>query len=842
MSYLLGRRVTVVAAALLCAASASQATLVNRGAKIVVSSNTVVRVGGGTYGDFINQSDGTSHGTVKLYGTLFVDGDFNNSAISGTTFSNDSTGTVNLNGSSQAISGSNSFPSLSKTVTSADTLTFGTGSSGRTIILGTLTLQGASGQLLSLRSATSGARWEVDPRGTRTLGYLSVQDSDNVNGSVIDVSGANCTDAGNNDGWLFTATTTYTVTFTVGANGSISGTTPQTVTSGSDCAPVTAVPDNGYQFVDWTGDYSGTDNPLTIHNVTTDMNITANFSAVPPGSHTVTFLAGTGGSINGTASQTVADGADCTAVTAVPDSGYAFVNWTGDVPPGHESDNPLTVTNVVADMTVTANFAAATYTVTFTAGSNGTISGTSPQTIASGGDCSPVTAVPNSGYFFAGWTGSYTGSENPLTVTNVTTNMNIIANFAAIPPGNYIVNFVPGANGYLSGTTSQLVAEHANCSPVTAVPDSGYRFANWTGDHSGTENPLTVSDVTANMNITANFELNPVGFFTVTFVAGANGTIFGATSQTVASGDDCTAVTAVPNPGYTFINWTGSYSGTDNPLTITDVVADMTINANFAIPENNVANGRYIVLLPSEIPGYVGNDFRAKPTVNAIYATSKKAGLKVLNKIPSKPPYALQADCAWGKNIALVNLKLFQKNLTCQQNLAALFPPSGIITPLACSALNVTVKDTAGNKLKNVDSGEVILQAPFISRIVNETGADIVNATLNQRFFILGVFFGQKPPSVWLEYPVYLEDGVTVKQYKSLKLKVQKPYSYSDYKGAAGKSCMNIVTAESAVEVLMPAKWPRGWANTQGDPPVSVPHNIVIDNKVGRATFPFKTY
>ncbi|MBF0528105.1 MAG: S8 family serine peptidase [Deltaproteobacteria bacterium] len=75
------------------------------------------------------------------------------------------------------------------------------------------------------------------------------------------------------------------------------------------------------------------------------------------------------------------------------------------------------------------------YTVIFTAGSGGSISGQGNQLVASGGSCSSVTPVASSGYYFSGWTGDYTGSDNPLTLTNVTANKNITANFAVTPSG-----------------------------------------------------------------------------------------------------------------------------------------------------------------------------------------------------------------------------------------------------------------------------------------------------------------------------------------------------------------------------------------------------------------------
>ena len=52
------------------------------------------------------------------------------------------------------------------------------------------------------------------------------------------------------------------------------------------------------------------------------------------------------------------------------DTGYHFVNWSDA-----STANPRTDTNVTANITVTANFAIDTYTLTYTAGANGSISG-----------------------------------------------------------------------------------------------------------------------------------------------------------------------------------------------------------------------------------------------------------------------------------------------------------------------------------------------------------------------------------------------------------------------------------------------------------------------------------
>ncbi|MCX6584659.1 MAG: SBBP repeat-containing protein [Candidatus Aminicenantes bacterium] len=72
--------------------------------------------------------------------------------------------------------------------------------------------------------------------------------------------------------------------------------------------------------------------------------------------YAVNFAVGNGGALTGVTTQTVLEGSNCTAVEAVPNSGYEFVNWTGTGGFVTTTDNPLTVTNVTADMTITAHF------------------------------------------------------------------------------------------------------------------------------------------------------------------------------------------------------------------------------------------------------------------------------------------------------------------------------------------------------------------------------------------------------------------------------------------------------------------------------------------------------
>jgi uncharacterized repeat protein (TIGR02543 family) len=152
----------------------------------------------------------------------------------------------------------------------------------------------------------------------------------------------------------FSTIAVHTVTFVPGAHGTLTGVVSQTVAHGGDCTAATAVPDLGYHFTGWTGDYVGSDNPLTITAVTQDLTVMAGFAI---DAHTVTFAAGEHGSLTGITSQIVDYGGSSAAVTAVPDPGYQFDNWT-DSGVFFATYNPLTIDNVTCDLSIIANFVA----------------------------------------------------------------------------------------------------------------------------------------------------------------------------------------------------------------------------------------------------------------------------------------------------------------------------------------------------------------------------------------------------------------------------------------------------------------------------------------------------
>ena len=141
---------------------------------------------------------------------------------------------------------------------------------------------------------------------------------------------------------------------------------------------ITATPADGYEFTGWSGNATGSTNPLTV-TVDGNKNITANFSTKKL---KLSVTASDGGSVNITDGEYEKQAQ--VSLVASPTEGYAFIGWTGGVT---SSDNPL---NIVMDeaKTITANFE---QTIDITTDSEGLLGkwsfGSSDSSSARAADC-----------------------------------------------------------------------------------------------------------------------------------------------------------------------------------------------------------------------------------------------------------------------------------------------------------------------------------------------------------------------------------------------------------------------------------------------------------------------
>lgn len=260
---------------------------------------------------------------------------------------------------------------------------------------------------------------------------------------------------------------------------------------------ITASPSYGYKFDNWSGDYSGTENPITIL-MDTGKNITANFIELPK--YSLSLIAE-----NGTVSlsDTTASYYEGTMVTltAKPNEGYKFSGWGGDI---SGNTNPITI-QMTENKNVTAIFdLIPQYTLTSNI-INGSVSLDPPGGTYPEGTVVTLTVYPDSAYRFSNWIGDLSGSENPVSIT-MDADKTVEGLIEKVPSFILTISTTggkvtkdPDFETYLEGTPVSLLA----------IPDSGYEFSEWQGDLSGSNNPASVT-LDANKNITALF-LKPDG-------------------------------------------------------------------------------------------------------------------------------------------------------------------------------------------------------------------------------------------------------------------------------------------------------------------------------------------
>jgi len=142
--------------------------------------------------------------------------------------------------------------------------------------------------------------------------------------------------------------------------------------------------------------------------------------------------------------------------------------------------------------------------VTYTAGVNGTISGTSPQTVNQGASSTAVTATPDTGYHFVSWSDGVATAAR--TDTNVTANVNISASFAInININTYILTTNVSGSGSVAKSPDQPSYTHGTSVQLMATPATGWHFVGWSGDLAGSTNPATITMMDASKTVTATY-------------------------------------------------------------------------------------------------------------------------------------------------------------------------------------------------------------------------------------------------------------------------------------------------------------------------------------------------
>jgi uncharacterized repeat protein (TIGR02543 family) len=145
------------------------------------------------------------------------------------------------------------------------------------------------------------------------------------------------------------------------------------------------------------------------------------------------------------------------------------------------------------------------FTITASAGPNGSISPSGAIQVTQGDDAA-FTITPNAGYHVADVLvdGGSVGAVTGHTFTNVTANHTISASFAI---NTYTLTVNVAGSGSVSRNPDQPTYDHGTNVQLTAEPAAGHAFIAWSGDLSGSANPIFVP-MTTDRTVGATFADN----------------------------------------------------------------------------------------------------------------------------------------------------------------------------------------------------------------------------------------------------------------------------------------------------------------------------------------------
>src|SRR5690625_3987714 len=320
---------------------------------------------------------------------------------------------------------------------------------------------------------------------------------------------------------------------------------------------LTAEAESGWEFSEWKGDLSGSDNPARVV-IDGETEVTAVFERI---TYPLTIeIIG-----EGTVEEEILPGkttdyeiGTVVQLTAEAESGWEFSEWKGDL---SGSDNPARVV-IDGETEVTAMFERITYPLTIELIGEGTVE----EEILPGkttdyeiGTVVQLTAVPDENYLFYEWSGDIPADEksmNPVTVT-MNAPKTVTAEFRegfelktqVVPEGAGVIE--PGSGVFIDGSTVT----------VEATPEYGWRFDRWSGGLSGSANPGEVT-MSGDLNVTGHFErlAYPVTVSSEPVNAGEQ-EIRVVEGEEAEPGEyhyeSILELTAVPSPGWEFVGWRG---------------------------------------------------------------------------------------------------------------------------------------------------------------------------------------------------------------------------------------------------------------------------------------------
>jgi hypothetical protein len=240
------------------------------------------------------------------------------------------------------------------------------------------------------------------------------------------------------------------------------------------------------------------------------------------------------------------------------------------------------------------------------------------------------------GYIIAGYTHSYGAGELDAWLIKLADYYTL----ATTIEGSGIVALDPAGGTYLKGTTVNLTAYAAHL----------WEFSHWSGDATGSDNPLSIT-MGSDKDITAHFVETE---YTLTIQVEGAGTVVKDPDQSTYAPGTEVELTANENPGWIFTHWAGDLTGSDNPATIT-ITDNKTVVAYFkAVPElaiGDITGGLFKIQAALFNDGFgdaldVDWNITVTPTRGVIFLGGETTGAVL--RIPAMGETAVKSDAVFG--------------------------------------------------------------------------------------------------------------------------------------------------------------------------------------------------
>lgn len=257
-----------------------------------------------------------------------------------------------------------------------------------------------------------------------------------------------------------------------------------------------------------------------------------------------------------------------------------------------------------------------------------------------------LVAVPDTGAFFVGWTGSCSGSGDCDLTMDV--DRDVSATFGNVPPppppGKNRLTVVVQGSGRVTSSPQGIDCSSGTCSAafdagtsvtLTATPASGFDFSGWGNDCSG-PSACTVT-LSKDANVFASFVAQPPpppAQVHLTSSVTGSGTVTGGglscgdsatTCDVMVAAGTAVTLTATAAGSTRFVGWGGACSGSSNTCQLT-LQSDTNVTAQFqseviVLAPNDGTNTVWIALNSTQVfwPRTVNGD-------DELWSVSKNGG------------------------------------------------------------------------------------------------------------------------------------------------------------------------------------------------------------------------